>query len=89
MVSLCHPRALELSEGIEAHAGPSKSVVPNIFDIRGWFHEIQVFQGLGWREIVSGCFKSTRFIVYLIIITSLSPKIIRHEILEVGDPCSK
>ena len=42
--------------------------------------------------MVPGCFKCITFIVHfssIIIIASASPRIVRHYILEVGDPCFK
>ena len=48
----------------------------------------QFFRGLGGGRDL-GSFKCITFIVHIIfiIITSVPPRIIRHWILEVGDPC--
>ena len=50
----------------------------------------QFFRGLGGGRDL-GSFKCITFIVHIIfiIITSVPPRIIRHWILEVGDPCFK
>ena len=71
----------------------SKAVVLNFFGTRDWFHG-RFPQTWGRRykvEMVSGWFKCITFIVHFIsiIITSAPHQIIRHEIPEVGDPCSK
>ena len=61
---------------------PSNAAVPNLFGTREWFDK-----GRGrWSGDDSGT-----FIVHFvsIIVISAPPLIIRHLILEVGDPCFK
>ena len=64
-------------------------MVPNLFSTRHRFHGRWFFHRPGKGGMVSGWFKHMTFIIYFIsfIITSAPPQIIRHKILEAGDPC--
>ena len=61
----------------------SKTVVPNLFGTRDWFHRRRFCYGPGFGEgggMVSGWFKHTKFIVHFIsiVITPTPPQMIRH-----------
>ena len=66
-------------------------MIPDLFDTRGWIHGREFFHGLRGGGTVSGWFKHIACIVHFIsiIITSAPPQVIRHQIPEVGVPCSK
>ena len=65
-----------------------RAVVPNNFGTKDRFCGRQFFHEPGVGVRVSGWFKHITFSVNFIsiIITSAPPQIIRHQILEVGDP---
>ena len=80
----------ELPGSLSDYSDSSNPIAPNLFGPRDRFCETVSSPWVGRRGMVWGWFKCVTFIMPFIsfIITSAPPQIIRHYILEAGNPCS-